>query len=103
MTKTFTLLLCAVLVVLSLAPARAAGDCPVVGAQYRVLFADQYRDFYSLDSDTAWIIKVDAISRTDSNWIQIEFPPNANQEYNSGLAGKRWVNLRYVMELVPVH
>src|ERR1700744_3540560 len=101
MIKTSTLVFCAVLALLSLANARAAGDCPVVGGKYKVLFANQYRDFYSLDSDTAWIIKVDAIS-SNSNWIQIEFPANANQEYNSSLAGKRWINLQYVIELVPV-
>ncbi len=80
----------------------AAPDCPVVGAYYRVVFTEDYRAYYDLDTDNTYIIKVDAISRSHPDFILFEYPPNANQSYSSNLAGRRWVNLHYVMDLVPV-
>ncbi len=47
-----------------------------------------------------YFIQIDAIDASNPNWVLIEFPQAANGSYNSSLAGKRWINLNYVTELM---
>ncbi len=52
----------------------AAPDCPVVGAYYRVVFTEDYRAYYDLDTDNTYIIKVDAISRSPPRFHPLRVP-----------------------------
>lgn len=71
----------------------------VPGKLYAAMFIQDYRNLHSMDQTAQYVIKIDAISTKNPNWVQVEFPPAANSSYTSALAGKRWVNLNYIMEL----
>jgi hypothetical protein len=80
-------------------------DFPKVGSLYRVVFAENgWSSTQYMDSSLLWVIKVDAISRINPNWILIEFPHDANYNlaHNSQIWGQRWLNLNYVVLLKPV-
>jgi hypothetical protein len=68
---------------------------------YQVYFTQAYLSLHGLSSDpTAQIIiKIDAVNKANPNWVLVEFPQAVNQSYTSSLAGKRWINLNYVLEL----
>ncbi len=97
MSKLLMVSLCAFLFTVRLASAEP--DLPKTGYLYQVLFAQDYREVYNLDTENQYVIQIDAISKFNPNWVQVEFPQNANLSYSSKLAGKRWINLNYVMEL----
>jgi hypothetical protein len=97
MPKIAMLSLCAFL--LTAGAALAAPGFPAVGAKYQVVFTTAYLDSHSMDSDIQYVLRVDAVSSDNPNWILIDFPPNANSSYNSNMGGKRWINLNFVIEL----
>ena len=98
MSKILLLSLCLFLATVG-AGKCADTDVPQVGVTYNVLFAADYRGMHSMQDGDKYVIKIDAISKTNPNWVQIEFPADANSSYTSSLSGKRWINLTYVMEL----
>lgn len=100
MSKISMMTLCAFLLTAGTV-VRADSDILKTGNLYQAVFAADYRDVHSMDSDNQYVIKIDAISKANPNWILVEFPQPANQSFNSSFAGKRWINLNYVMELLP--
>jgi len=72
-------------------------------ALYRIWFAPEYMTVHNLDPNSdslnQYVVKVDEVNKQNPNWILIEFPQAPNQAYNSGMAGKRWINLNYVIEM----
>jgi len=89
---------------LSFGTARCADAPPAhaikTGVLYQIWFAPDYINAHSsMSSSNQYIVQIDAISTTNPNWVLIEFPQAPNQSYTSSLAGTRWINLNYVMEL----
>jgi len=99
MPKILLAVLCAF--VLSLGTARCADETFLKpDGLYQAWFSNDYRLTHtSFDPSAAYIIKIDKISPANPNWVLIEFPQQANQSYNSSLAGKRWINLNFISEL----
>ncbi len=100
MPKLLLPLLCAFLFLAGNSRA-AASDFLKVGGLYRAIFTSDYRDAHSFDSDSTYVIKIDAVNSTNPNWILAEYPASANSSYNSDLAGARWINLNAILELKP--
>jgi hypothetical protein len=70
------------------------------GVLYQVWFApDYYQVHSSMSSGNQYVIQIDAVNPSNPNWVLIEFPQAANIAYSTTLAGKRWINLNYVVEL----
>jgi hypothetical protein len=65
---------------------------------YQLTFSPEYLSAHQMDPNAQYIVKIDAVNKANDNWVQIEFPQAANQSYTSSLAGKRWINLNYVMD-----
>jgi|HubBroStandDraft_1064217.scaffolds.fasta_scaffold110731_2 hypothetical protein len=77
-------------------------DFPQVGALYRAVFADKaWSATQYMDSSLLYVIKVDAVSRSNPNWVLIEFPREANRSHPSPMRDQRWINLNYVVLLKP--
>ncbi len=99
MSKLMMVALCAFL--LTAGTAFADSDLLKTGGTYQAVFSADYRSVHNMDSNNQYFIKILAISKSDPNWVLISFPPNANPSYSSSLAGQRWLNLNYVIELMP--
>jgi hypothetical protein len=86
---------------LSLGTARCADETFLKpDALYQVWFSQGYRDTHtSFDPSATYIIKIDKVNAANPNWALIEFPQAANQSYTSSMAGKRWINLNFIVEL----
>ena len=105
MTKLSLAVVCALL--LSIGTARCSDGAPEstthaikTGVIYQVWFAPDYINAHaSMAISNQYFIQIDGIDATNPNWVLIEFPQAPNQSYNSSLAGKRWINLNYVLEL----
>ncbi len=100
MSKLPLVLLCALLLLVG-AASPASADVLKTGKIYQAVFSQDYRAIHSMDDDSKYYIRIVQVSSTNPNWVQIEFPADANPSYNSSLAGKRWLNLNYVIELKP--
>ena len=74
-------------------------DLLKVGSLYQVTYSYDFRQTHQMDSTTQYVIKIDAVSKQNSNWILVEYPANANASYSSSLAGKFWINLNYIQQL----
>jgi len=71
-----------------------------LGTVYQVWFSPDYINAHgSMSVSNQYYIKIDAIDPSYPNWVLIEFPEKPNQSYTTSLAGKRWINLNFVMEL----
>ena len=82
------------------APAAPPAHSIKTGVLYQIWFAPDYINAHSsMSVSNQYVIQIDAINPGNPNWVLIEFPQAANQSYTSSLAGTRWVNLSYVMEL----
>jgi len=78
-------------------------DFPKVGALYRVVFADKtWSATQYMDSTLLYVIRIEAISRTNPNWVLIEFPREANRSHPTQIRDLRWINLNYVALLKEI-
>lgn len=71
---------------------------------YQVWFSPDYMTAHNLtypNSTYQFVIKIDAVNKVNPNWVLVEYPQAANQSFNSSMAGKRWLNLNYIVELRP--
>jgi hypothetical protein len=98
MPKFLLVLLCAF--ALPLGTARCADETFLKpDGLYQVWFSDGYKNTHpSFDPAATYIVKIDKVNATNPNWVQIEFPQQANQSYTSSMAGKRWINLNFIVE-----
>lgn len=82
------------------AASETSGHAIKVGTTYQVWFSPDYFALHtSMNTSNQYYIQIDGIDSQNPNWVLIEFPQAPNQSYSSSLAGKRWINLNYVMEL----
>lgn len=98
MSKISLAVVCAFLLSMGIAPCDDLTFLKPDGL-YRIYFTHDYRDAHSMDPNAEYVVKIDAVNKVNPNWVLIEFPQAANQSYSSSLAGKRWINLNFVMEL----
>ncbi len=99
MSKLLMVALCAFL--LTVGTACADSDLLKTGSIYQAVFSADYRGAHQMDAGGQYFIKIIAMSKTDPNWVLVSFPEKANPSYSSSLAGQRWLNLNYVLELMP--
>ncbi len=82
------------------APSSTPTHAIKLGVVYQIWLAPDYINAHSsMSVSNQYFIQIDAIDPNYPNWVLIEFPQAPNQSYTSSLAGKRWINLNYVMEL----
>jgi hypothetical protein len=103
MSKLSLAVLCALVLSIGTAWGQSGGSSThaiKVGNTYQAWFSPEYISSHSsMGVGNQYYIQIDAIDSANTNWVLVEFPPAPNQSYNSSLAGKRWINLNYVMEL----
>ncbi len=103
MSKTSLAILCTFLLSFGTAWCQSAGSSThaiKTGSTYQVWFSPDYINAHaSMSSNNQYYIQIDAIDSANPNWVLVEFPQAPNQSYTSTLAGKRWINLNFVMEL----
>lgn len=101
MSKISILALCVFLLSsgISYSASSEANDLLKVGSLYQVTYSFDFRQTHQMDATSQYVIKIDAVSKQNSNWVLVEYPADSNASYTSNLAGKFWINLNYIQQL----